>query len=112
MTVIDVHTHMLTRDWLDLLQQEGGDYELKPTRSGQLAVHLSGAPFMTLMPQMLDYDLRLRDMDAAGVDMAIVSLTGPNVLWGTRQTSAKAARAIQCSDGEAAKRAFRQNTMD
>jgi len=97
MTVIDVHTHMLTRDWLDLLQQEGGGYELKSTRSGQLAVHLSGAPFMTLMPQMLDYDLRLRDMDAAGVDIAIVSLTGPNVLWGTRQTSAEAARATNAA---------------
>jgi len=92
MTVIDVHTHMIPRGWLDLLQREGGDYELKPTRAGHMAIHLAGAPFVTLMPEMFDYDLRLRAMDEAGVDMAVLSLTGPNVFWGTRETSIKAAR--------------------
>ena len=29
MTVIDVHTHMFTTKWLDLLKQEGGLYNLK-----------------------------------------------------------------------------------
>ena len=92
MTVIDVHTHMIPREWLDLLQREGGDYELKPTRAGHMAIHLAGAPFVTLMPEMFDYDLRLRAMDEAGVDMAVLSLTGPNVFWGTREASIKAAR--------------------
>ena len=92
MTVIDIHTHMIPREWLDLLQRDGGDYELKPTRAGHMAIHLAGAPFVTLMPEMFDYDLRLRAMDEAGVDMAVLSLTGPNVFWGTRETSVKAAR--------------------
>ena len=35
MTVIDIHTHMIPRAWLDLLQQDGGGYELKQTRAGQ-----------------------------------------------------------------------------
>lgn len=92
MTVIDIHTHMIPREWLDLLQRDGGDYELKPTRAGHTAIHLAGAPFVTLMPEMFDYDLRLRAMDAAGVDMAVLSLTGPNVFWGSHQTSVQAAR--------------------
>ena len=92
MTVIDTHTHMVPREWLDLLQAEGGDYELKPTRAGHMAVHLAGAPFVTLMPEMFDYDMRLRAMDEAGVDIAVLSLTGPNVFWGTPGVSAKAAR--------------------
>ena len=92
MTVIDIHTHMIPREWLDLLQRDGGDYELKPTRAGHTAIHLAGAPFVTLMPEMFDYDLRLRAMDEAGVDMAVLSLTGPNVFWGSRETSVKAAR--------------------
>jgi aminocarboxymuconate-semialdehyde decarboxylase len=91
-TVIDVHTHMIPREWLDLLQREGGDYELKPTRAGHMAIHLAGAPFVTLMPEMFDYDLRLRAMDEAGVDMAVLSLTGPNVFWGRREASIQAAR--------------------
>ncbi|HSH69160.1 MAG TPA: amidohydrolase family protein, partial [Deferrisomatales bacterium] len=69
------------------------------------AVHLEGAPFMTLTPGMFDYDLRIGAMDEAGVDVAIVSLTCPNVYWGTAETSAKAAR-IMNDDMAAAQRAF------
>src|SRR5258708_30822150 len=86
MTVIDVHTHMIPREWLDLLQREGGDYELKPTRAGHMAIHLAGAPFVTLMPEMFDYDLRLRAMDEAGVELCELSLTGPPLLLGTPDT--------------------------
>ena len=43
---------------------------------------------------MLDYDIRLKAMDEAGVDIAVISLTAPNVYWGTRKQSAAAARAI------------------
>jgi hypothetical protein len=35
MTVIDVHTHMLTLDWIELLKQHGGAYDVKPTKAGQ-----------------------------------------------------------------------------
>ncbi|MEI8151085.1 MAG: amidohydrolase family protein [Hyphomicrobiales bacterium] len=104
MTVIDIHTHMIPREWLDLLQRDGGDYELKPTRAGQMAVHLAGAPFVTLMPEMFDYDLRLRAMDEAGVDMAVLSLTGPNVFWGSRETGVKAARIGNAAYAESQKK--------
>ena len=101
MTVIDIHTHMVPQGWLDLLTSDGGDYELKQTRAGQTAVHLAGAPFVTLMPEMFDYALRFKAMDAAGVDMAVLSLTGPNVFWGTRETSLKAARIANAAYAEA-----------
>ena len=85
MTVIDVHTHMLTLEWIDMLRQYGsGRYEVKKTKAGQESIFLDNAPFMTLMPGMWDYDLRIKAMDAAGVDIAIVSLTCPNVFWGDR----------------------------
>ena len=68
-TVIDAHTHMIPREWLDLLQREGGDYELKPTLAGHMAIHLAGAPFVTLMPEMFDYGLRLRAMSVSSYRM-------------------------------------------
>ena len=53
MAVIDVHTHMLTRDYLAFLDQHGGPkYECKPTRAGQESIFMHGAPFMTLMPSL------------------------------------------------------------
>ena len=98
MTVIDVHTHMLTLDFLDLLRKEsGGKYEIRKTRAGQDTIWHDGAPFMTLFSGMWDYEERIAAMDAAKVDVAIVSLTSPNVYWGDRAVSLKAARMVNDS---------------
>ena len=101
MTVIDVHTHMLTHEWIDLLRAHGGGkYSVKKTPAQQDAVHLYDAPFMTLMPGMWDYDLRIAAMDKAKVDLAIISLTCPNVFWGGRKISLKAAQLVNDSMAE------------
>jgi aminocarboxymuconate-semialdehyde decarboxylase len=101
MTVIDIHTHMLTREWIELLRAHGGGkYSVKKTPAQQDAVHLYDAPFMTLMPGMWDYDLRIAAMDKAGVDLAVISLTCPNVFWGGREVSLEAARMVNNSMAE------------
>jgi aminocarboxymuconate-semialdehyde decarboxylase len=101
MTVIDVHTHMLTLEFLELMRKaSGGKYEIKKTRAGQDTIWHDGAPFMTLFSGMWDYDERIRAMDAAKVDVAIVSLTSPNVYWGDRATSLKAAQMVNDSMAE------------
>ncbi|HET8632471.1 MAG TPA: amidohydrolase family protein [Thermomicrobiales bacterium] len=95
MTVIDVHTHILSREFVDLLAARGGpEYEVKVDRSQSPAVHRHGAPFMTLQSGMFDVAERLAAMDAGGVDVGVLSLTCPNVYWGTREDSLHAARAI------------------
>jgi aminocarboxymuconate-semialdehyde decarboxylase len=66
---------------------------------------MDGAPFMTPLPEMFDYDLRIRNMDRAGVDLAVVSLTCPNVYWGDAATSLLAARILN-DDMAAAQRAY------
>jgi len=93
--VIDVHTHMLNREWLGLLEQHGQPrYTLKPVAGGLRAIHLDGAPFMTPVPEMFDWDLRIRNMDRAGIDIAVVSLTCPNCYWGDEAVSLKAAQTM------------------
>lgn len=94
MPVIDVHTHMLSEGWLQMLQRDGSPYGLTDVPGGARAVHLSRAPFMTLTPGMFDYPLRIREMDRAGVDVAVISLTCPNVFWGDAEVSTRAARLI------------------
>jgi aminocarboxymuconate-semialdehyde decarboxylase len=49
---------------------------------------------------MWDYDKRIAAMDKAGVDVAIVSLTSPNVYWGEREVSLRAARQVNDSMAE------------
>jgi aminocarboxymuconate-semialdehyde decarboxylase len=93
--VIDVHTHMLSDEYIKVLEKHGGPrYTVKEVRGGQMAVHLDAAPFMTLFPEMFDYDLRVKNMTKAGVEIAIVSLTCPNVFWGSEEISASTARLI------------------
>lgn len=94
MKVIDVHTHMLNDAYLALLKKHGGGYKLKKVVGGQTGIVKDGAPFMTLMPGMFDYDLRVRAMDEAGVDIAVVTLTSPNVFWGSARQSLEAARLV------------------
>jgi aminocarboxymuconate-semialdehyde decarboxylase len=95
MTVIDVHTHMLTEAYLDLLDRHGAPkYRQTTDPAGAGAIVCGGAPFFTLDPAMWDYDRRIVDMDAAGVDLAIVSLTCPNACFGSAEVSLAAARGV------------------
>jgi len=94
MKVVDVHTHMLNEEFLRLLRKHGGGYKVRKVVGGQSGVFKDGAPFMTLMPGMFDYELRIRAMDEARVDIAVVTLTSPNVYWGSAKVSLAAAQTM------------------
>jgi len=94
-SVIDVHTHMLSREWMSLLRTHGPPlYEVHPVANGRECIFRGEAPVTVPTPGHFDYELRIRDMDAAGVDMAVVSLTCPNVYWGGREISRLAAATV------------------
>ena len=45
MPVVDVHTHMLPLDYLELLKQYGGEkYTVKKTPAGELTIYMYDAP--------------------------------------------------------------------
>src|SRR5580658_10103325 len=86
MPVIDVHTHMFTQKFMDLLKAKGGIYNLQTRPDGQMEIYRHDTPVAIPQKGHFDYALRMCDMDAAHIDMAIVSLTCPNVYW-ARKTS-------------------------
>ena len=90
--VIDEHTHMLANQWLSLLKEHGARSSVAPAGKYSEVIISAGAPFMIPQPEMFDYPLRIRNMNLAHVDMAIVSLTCPNVYWGAPEISLRAAR--------------------
>lgn len=95
MTVIDVHTHMLNKEWFELIRKYGAPrYEVRKSLDAPEGIFLDGAPFMTPMSGHFDYDERIRRMDDARVDLAIISLTCPNVYWGGQEISLKAAQIV------------------
>jgi aminocarboxymuconate-semialdehyde decarboxylase len=106
MPVIDIHTHMMSERWLALLREHGGPgYTIGPGKGGDNVIHENGAPFLVMTPGMLDYAARLAAMDAARVDLAVISLTCPSVFWGDAEVSRQAARAIN-DDMRAAQSAY------
>jgi len=66
---------------------------------------VDGVPELNFVPELIDYKLRIKGMDKGRVDLAIVSLTSPNVYFGTSDVSAEVARLIN-DDMAAAQRAY------
>src|SRR3954452_23902639 len=59
-TVIDVHTHMLSEEWIRLIAEHGAPrYAVKPSKDGPRAIMWDGAPFMTPQEGHLDYEKRI-----------------------------------------------------
>lgn len=102
--VIDVHTHMFSRGWMAAVRAaRDPDFQLgEGEQDGALLYR--GSSIGRIVPAMIDFDIRIRAMDAAGVDVALISLTAPNVYWGTRAQSAAAARTINDDFAAAEKR--------
>ena len=101
MPIIDVHTHMFTTRWLELLRSRGAPYNVQLRPDGREEVFRGDTPVVFPQPGHFDYDLRLRAMDEAGIDVSIVSLTCPNVYWGGEDVSSEAARESNATMAEA-----------
>ncbi|HKB55007.1 MAG TPA: amidohydrolase family protein, partial [Ramlibacter sp.] len=71
---------------------EGGIYNIKTRPDGQREIFRGNTPVVIPQQGHFDYELRLKHMDAAGIDISIVSLTCPNVYWGNEDISCRAAR--------------------
>jgi len=99
MPIIDVHTHMFTQKFMELLKAKGGIYNLQTRPDGQVEIFRHDTPVAIPQRGHFDYELRIRDMDAGHIDIAIVSLTCPNVYWGGAEISARA--AVESNDSMA-----------
>lgn len=89
--VIDVHTHMYSQGWVKAVT-DAADPNFRIGANNALIYR--GGSIGRMTPPMLDWDLRIKDMDDGKVDVGLISLTAPNVYWGTRAQSVAAARSI------------------
>ena len=57
---IDVHTHMLNRDWIELIRHHGKPrFEIRASLDAPEGIMMDGAPFMTPQPGHFDYAYRI-----------------------------------------------------
>jgi aminocarboxymuconate-semialdehyde decarboxylase len=100
-TVIDMHTHAFGDPWLAMINEHGGvNYGTKRMPDDRDYLLEKGVAASVLQPEAFDYDIKIKQMDRFGIDLAIVSLTSPNVFWGGETVSAKTARLV--NDDQAA----------
>lgn len=92
---IDVHAHVQPPEYLKLLLNSGR-YEVERGESEQIILKEKGARFLTITPQMHNPELRLAEMDAAGVDMQVLSITVPQIYFVQGQEAVDL--AIACND--------------
>jgi len=95
MGLIDVHTHILSKAYADLLEKHGPPkYGLSTDSEGSTVVTRKGARFMTFTAPMFDPEMRLEAMDAVGVELELLTYTSPNCYWAEGDLGEQVARVM------------------
>ncbi|MFQ5852826.1 MAG: amidohydrolase family protein [Candidatus Binatia bacterium] len=81
--VIDIHAHLFPERFIDAVKEVSKDYGGKVTADleGRTVIYLKGIDIGPIGKENFDLKRRLADMDRAGIDMQILSLSIPMVLW-------------------------------
>lgn len=98
-TAIDVHNHFYPEAYLDKLDALAENYAVERDEEGRDVIVSDGARVVTLTPPMRNIEARLEDMDRAGVDHQLLSLSIPNVNFLDGEESVDLART--CNDAYA-----------
>jgi aminocarboxymuconate-semialdehyde decarboxylase len=97
----DLHTHHYTAAFFEAVRGHGGDYSFAKDPTGRDIITLHGARFFGVTPAMTDLSARLAAMDAAGIDVAVLSLSTPNVFFLPADQQAGLARRMNDAYAEA-----------
>lgn len=98
---IDVHTHHYTEEFFRLIETSGSAFSFATDPSGRRIITLRGARFFGVTPAMTDLAKRLEDMDRVGIDVAVLSLSTPNVYFARPEEQPEVARAMNDAYAEA-----------
>ena len=90
----DIHTHHYTAGFFETVRASGGDFSFGTDPTGRTIITYKGSRFFGVQPAMTDVKRRLDDMDKAGVDVAVISLSTPNVFFTTADRQPFVARMM------------------
>lgn len=90
---IDFHTHFYPEVYLEDLAREPGVARVARDETGRWVVHYAG-DYNIVADGHISVEARLRDMDAAGVDLAVLSFTTPGVHVEAPERGVRLARLV------------------
>jgi aminocarboxymuconate-semialdehyde decarboxylase len=96
----DLHTHFYTEAYFQSIQDLPSEFSFGTSSSGQTIITYRGARFFGVTPAMTNVSQRLDDMDRAGIDVEVVSLSTPNVFFTDAKHQPAVAHAINDSYAE------------
>jgi aminocarboxymuconate-semialdehyde decarboxylase len=90
---VDVHTHFLPGELIAALERRD-ELPMITREDGARLIHYGEGNVHPLLPAMADLELRLRDMDAQGIDLAVLSVNIPGTDWFPPADGPAVARAV------------------
>jgi aminocarboxymuconate-semialdehyde decarboxylase len=94
---LDLHTHFYTEAFFQTIRDLPSEFSFGASPTGQTIITYRGARFFGVTPAMTDVSRRIEDMDRAGIDVEVVSLSTPNVFFADAQHQPAVARMINDS---------------
>jgi aminocarboxymuconate-semialdehyde decarboxylase len=92
---IDTHTHILTQETAALLTKAGVKVAITPDDADNAALDVAGAVYRPFPTGGFDIPRRLKDMDAAAVDVHVLSATPQTYLYNQEPALAVTLAGIQ-----------------
>jgi aminocarboxymuconate-semialdehyde decarboxylase len=93
--IIDIHTHVLTQETAALLTKAGVKVTITPDDAEKATLEVGGVVYRPFPSGGFDIARRLRDMDAAGVDVHVLSATPQTYLYNQEPALGATLAAIQ-----------------
>lgn len=90
----DLHTHHYPASFFELIRSTPGEFSFGTDPTGRTIIRHRGARFFGVTAPMTDPALRLADMDRVGIDVAVLSLSTPNVFFAEAAGQAEVARIV------------------
>lgn len=98
---IDVHTHHYPDEFFRLIERSGSAFSFGTDPTGRRIIKYKGSRFFGITAPMTDLVKRLEDMDRVGIDVAVLSLSTPNVYFAEPKHQPDVARMVNDAYAEA-----------
>ncbi|HWP43838.1 MAG TPA: amidohydrolase family protein [Blastocatellia bacterium] len=97
---IDTHTHYYPETYFQMIQEIPSEFSFDKDPTGRTIIKYRGARFFGITPPMTDPAKRLEDMNRAGIDVEVLSLSTPNVFFADEKRQVEVARMVNDSYAE------------